>query len=298
MKRAFTLLEVLVSIVLLGIVASMAMYVFRSQHQNLQSEADHSEVGMMAMGTLDEISRAIRMTGGGMPLGVGGIRTWSTTTPAVTFVVNRSRWTDTASGYSYVPGSRRLRLAIDSASKFSDAGYAYLSLTTPSIPGSTGVPSISVNYRLPIVDRVAGGNACTTDSLVLDAGMLVDPPNNWTNVANIQVAPNSLVYNIDSVSFLKSNDTLYTWANRSPRTVYALGVDTFLVQYHHPNAGWANGLSSILPSNAVDMVRVRVVIRNRRHSQWLEDKNPGSRGYRFFRLETEVSLRNDSLVNQ
>ncbi len=299
MRRGVTLVEVLVSLVVLVVVATMAMQVFRSQHQNWKSESDRAEVGMMALGTIDEISRAVRMTGGGMPRGAGGLKTWAVATPGITFVVNRSRGIDTVRGYTYLPTSRKLQVALDSAGRFSDSGYALLTVRTPAIAGPGGTPSVNTTYRLPILERVGrGGAGCTRDSLVLDARVLTDAPNNWTNATNIAVTNNTLVYNIDSLSFRKSNDTLYTWANRAKATVFALGIDSFRVQYRHPVAGWSDALSNSHPAKAVDMVRIRVVMRNRVKSQWLQTKVPSSKGYRYTRLETEVSLRNDSLVNQ
>lgn len=298
MRRGVTLVEVLVSLVVLVVVATMAMQVFRSQHQNWKSESDRAEVGMMALGTIDEISRAVRMTGGGMPRGAGGIKTWAASTPGITFVVNRSRGIDTVRGYTYLPTSRKLQVALDSAGRFSDSGYALLTVRHPATVGPAGTPSVDELYRLPILERVDGGSSCGRDSLVLDARVLANLPNNWSSPTNILVASNTLVYNIDSLSFRKSNDTLYTWANRAKATVFALGIDSFRVQYRHPVAGWSDALSNTTPAKAVDMVRIRVVMRNRVKSQWLQTKDPSSKGYRYTRLETEVGLRNDSLVNQ
>jgi prepilin-type N-terminal cleavage/methylation domain-containing protein len=298
MRKGYTLVEVLVSLILMGIVVTMVMRMLQSQHQNWKAESDRADAGMMALGTLEEITRSIRATGGGMPPGIGGVRTWSPSTPGVTFVVNRSRWIDTVGGYTYVPADRKLRLAIDTAANFSDQGYALVTIRRPSFAGPLGVPNVDSAYLFPILDRVVAGNSCTTDSLVLDAGVLANAPNNWTNPANVMVSTNGLIYNIDSVTFRKSNDTLYSWANRSAPMVYALGVDTLRFQYHHPVAGWGDTLSSSVPPKALDMVRVRVVIRNRRQSQWLADHDPSSRGYRFSRVETEISMRNDSLVNR
>jgi prepilin-type N-terminal cleavage/methylation domain-containing protein len=297
MKRGFSLIEILVSLAILAVVGTATMMAFGSQHQNWKSETDRVESGMMAMGTLDEIGRGVRSIGGGLPLGRAGISSWRPVNSGITFVVNRSRWIDTAGGYTYLPTLGRLQVAVRSAAGFTDSGYALVPLTIPTSPGPGTTPSFDSVFALRILERVSGG-ACTSDSLVLDASGLSGAPNNWTDNTSVKVLSNGLVYNMDSVSFVQSHDTLMTWVDRSPPQAYALGIDTFRVQYHHPSAGWADTVSILPPAGRVDMVRLRLVSRNRSASQWLADHDPSSKGYRFVRLETEVSLRNDSLVNR
>ncbi|MCB9495479.1 MAG: type II secretion system protein [Fibrobacteria bacterium] len=290
MRKGFTLIEILVSLVILGLITTMAMRVFRSQHQSWKSESDRADIALMAKGTLEEIGRAIRMTGGALPQGAGGIRIWTTTEPGVTFVLNQTQWADTAYGSTYLPGERKLRVAIDSAAKFSDSGFVILSAT------STATSTTDV-YRLPILERVTRFGSCTKDSLVLDAGILVDPPNSFSTSADISVPSNTLVFNLDSISYFKSHDSLFYKANQNPPMLFALGIDTLKFSYFHPVDGWRSGLSTSNPAGRIDMVRIRLVMRTLKASRSLLEKDSTSRGHRFIRLETEVSMRNDSLVN-
>ena len=152
-------------------------------------------------------------------------------------------------------------------------------------------------FRLPILERISSTGGCG-DSIVLDAGTLTDFPQSWTWSAAIGVQANTLVYNLDSVSYRKSGDTLYTRWNRQPEGVYALGVDSLRIQYWHPVAGWGDSLSGSTPANRIEKVRIRLVMRTRKIDKKLLSQSPVSRGYRFSTMETEVALRNDSLVNR
>lgn len=296
-RRGVTLIELLVALVILGAVVGMAMTIFRSQHQNWKTGSDKIEVGIMAKGALDEIGSAIRMTGQVLPRGKAGIQLAVSPAVGASFVLNRARWVDTTAGFVYDPAGKILRIAVDSAGKFSDQGYALLSITTPP-QGVNGLPAQAAYYTLPIAARVVHSGGCASDSLVLDATQLASLPNGWLSAGNIDVAASTLVYNVDTVSYAKSGDTLYVRMNRGVATPYAIGIDSLKLQYHHPSAGWSDGLSSAAPANAVDLVRIRVVSRSLRRSGWLLSKIPSSRGYQFVRLETEVGLRNDSLVNK
>jgi len=297
MRRGVTLLELLVSMVLLGVVAAMAMHVFQYQHQNWVTESDQVQVQQMAKGSLDEIANDVRMVGAALPEGEAGIKVWPAQTPGISVVLNRTGWIDTALGSRYEPDKKRLTIALDSASNFSDSGYAMVSLQTPP-PGVHGVSSAMAVYRLPIVDRIVDAGSCTTDSLALDASELVASPRSWTDIADVRVVPGSFVHNLDTVSYFKSNDSLFVKVDTKKPALFALGIDTLAFTYRHPVSGWSSGLSSSSPASAIDMVRIRLVTRTRKSSKWLMTKKPASRGYVFARMELDVDPRNDNLVNR
>lgn len=297
-RRGFTLVEILVAMVILGFITGMVMTVFQYQNRNWKTESDKAEVTMMARGTLDEFTRAIRMTGGWLPDGTAGLKVWGSGEERVTFVLNGAEWIDTSRGYFYSPTAKRLRVAVDSAARFGDSGYALLNLMVPpSGSASPTVGSVNKAFRLRILERVSSTGGCG-DSLVFDASSLTSAPNSWTWTAAIGVATKTLVYNLDSVTYRKSRDTLYTKWNRQPESVYALGVDTLKLKYWHPVSGWLDSLSASTPANRIEKVRVHLVMRTRKVDKKLLAQVPATRGYRFSTMETEVALRNDSLVNR
>lgn len=297
-RRGFTLVEILISLVILGFVTGMAMTMFQFQNRNWKTTSDKAETVMMARGTLDEIARSIRMTGGWLPDNSAGLKVWGSGPERITFVLNNTQWVDTLRDLEYLPATRQLRIQIDSAVNFSQGGQVMLTLLVPgttAIPGSAGTDPRT--FRLPIQERIASAGGCG-DSLLLDASTLYNAPNSWTWTTAIARVVNSPVYNYDSVTYYQVQDTLMVRWNTLPETPFALGIETFSVKYQHPVSGWLDSLSGTAPANRIEKVRIRVVSRSRKPDSKLLAQNPSSGGYHRSVLETEISLRNDSLVNR
>lgn len=297
-RRGFTLVEILVATVILGIVAASTMAVLQYQNRNWRVEGDRAEVAMATKGVIDEMSRMIRMTGGGLRDSTVGLKVWGSGPERITFVMNSNNWVDTSRGSTWDPSTGRLSIAVDSAAKFNPMGYVHVQLTFPPA-GSSAPTSASVTRLVPfpmrVLDRVGG---CGRDSIVVDGAFLTAAPYSWTWPEAVSVLAQQLVYNLDSVSYRKSNDTLWTKWNRLPESVFALGVDSLRIQYWHPVSGWGDSLSGSAPADRIDKVRIRLVMRTRAVDRKLLAQRPSTRGYRFSVLETEVALRNDNLINK
>jgi prepilin-type N-terminal cleavage/methylation domain-containing protein len=288
-RRGFTLVELLVALSLFVVVGGIAMSVFLYQDRNWRTESDKAEVAMTAKGTLDELTRSIRSTGAGLPEGIGGIKVWGEGEEQAVFVTNENQWIDTLEGSRYQPHRGLLRISIHDAAKFSEDGNVAITLTTPP----SGTPRI---FILGILDRVASAGRCG-DSLILDASPLVASPYLWTHTGDVDGMVNSFVYNLDSLAWRKSHDSLFVRRNRTPESVYALGIDSLRFRYWHPSEGWQDSLSSVAPADQIDKVWLRLVTRNSKADPKLRQQDPSSRGYRFSSLETEVALRNTKLTN-
>lgn len=297
-RRGFTLVEILISLVILGIVVGLAMTMFQYQNRNWKTTSDKAETVMMARGTLDEIARSIRMTGGWLPDNSAGLKVWGSGPERITFVLNNTQWIDTLRNLDYLPATRQLRIQIDSAVRFSQSGQVMLTVLVPGVGASSG--TIGTNprtFRLPILERIASAGGCG-DSLLLDASSFYEAPNSWTWANAIDRVVGSPVYNYDSVTYRQVQDTLMVRWNSQQETPFALGIETFSLKYWHPVSGWLDSLSGTAPANRIEKVRIRVVSRSRKPDNKLLEQNPSSGGYHRSVLETEISLRNDSLVNR
>jgi len=290
-RRGFTILELLVAMTLFVAVGAIAMSLFLYQNRSWKTESDKAEVAMTAKGTLDELTRCIRSTGAGLPEGSGGIKVGGGhgDTLAI-FVTNDNQWIDTLGGASYLPDLGLLRISVRDASQFSERGNAVVTLRTPA----STAPRI---YVLGILERVASAGGCG-DSLILDASAFAAAPLSWIQPTDVQGVTNSYVYNLDSLAWRKSHDSLFVRRNRMTESVFALGVDTLRLRYWHPTAGWQDSLSGLAPANQIDKVWVRLVTRNLKPDPKLRERDTSSRGFRFSSLETEVALRNAKLLHR
>jgi prepilin-type N-terminal cleavage/methylation domain-containing protein len=286
-RRGITLLELLVAMVLFAIVASLAMMVFTNQNRSFQMESERAEAALMAKGTLEELTHAVRMTGSNLPDSTAGIQVWDSVAQSTTFVMNEQAGIDTIKAFVYDPATRRLGVGISNAKRFSNLGFVLIPLTiSPS--------TLARNYTIPIVER---RTSLCGDSLILDASPLLPPLGN-----SVTTTTNSPLYNVDSLTYWKRNDTLFVRRNRQPTsTAFAVGVDTLKFQYWHPEVGWKPTLwtgTDPLLAKQIDKVNIRLVMRNLTYDAKRFKQDPNSRGYSFSVLETEVALRNTRLVNQ
>lgn len=298
-RRGFTLIEILVALLVFCVVASMAMYVLTAQNDSWKAESDKNASQLMAKATLDELSRAVRTTGGGLPPNQGGMRVFADGEERVTFVANEGGGSDQVLGADWIPGTERLKLAVANAWQFSLKGYVRLNLTVPP-PGSNASTSTTVSqaFTLPVVERISSAAGGCRDSIVLDVSSLERLPNGWNQAGDIVATNGAMVLSIDSITYLKSNDTLFVKRNTLDSLPFVIGVDQFQLRYFHPNAGWQDSLSGVAPADQIMKVQIRLVMRSLKPDYKLLKQSPATRGYRFATLETEVGLRTSNLVNR
>ena len=75
-RRGISLVEILVSLVILGVVVGIAMVEFQYQNRNWKTESERAAASMMAKGTLDALTLGARSTGGGLPASSAGMMVW------------------------------------------------------------------------------------------------------------------------------------------------------------------------------------------------------------------------------
>jgi hypothetical protein len=298
-RRGLTLIEILVAGAVFMVVGSGIMYSLSSSNQNWSIASGKISMELTAKATLEEISRAVRMTGSGLPDRAGGMKVHGAGSERVVFVMNESGGVDTVRQFSWKPGSGILRIQINDATRFALKGHVRLNLDVPPMGShrSANLGTFTKSFTLGVVDLTSSRAGCG-DSLLLDVRALEASPYNWNDSGDISALTNSLVQNIDSITYSKSGDTLYLKRNIQDSTPFTTGVDSLRIWYHHPTDGWGDSLSGSAPADKIDMVKIRLVMRTKNVDFSLLRRDRGSRGYRFLRMETEVSLRNTELTNR
>ncbi len=298
MKRhGVTLIEVLVAMAIFVIVGSGAMYVLSAQNRTWKLSADQATMNLTAKATLDELLRSIRMAGSGLPDYSGGLKVYGSGEERVSIAMNDGGGKDTILGWNWNLTTKRLSIAVHDASRFAYLGYARIDLQTPSPGFHAGSGLANRSFSLGVVERADAYHSCG-DSVILDVSSLQDPPNNWNQEGDLVPLPNGLVQNFDSITYRKSNDTLYLTRNIQAETIFALGVDSMRLWYNHPTSGWGDSLSSSFPAGFVNKVRLRLVLRTLHKDSKLLATNPSTRGFQFTRMETDLALRNTNLINK
>lgn len=295
-RRGLTLIEILVALSLFTVVGGGVMYVLTVQNRAWNTTSDEATMNLTAKATLDELARSFRMTGSGLPDMSGGMQVHGAGEEKVVLVMNESGGDDTILGWTWDMDSMRLRLSVHDASRFEYLGYARLALQVPA-PGLHAASGTTTRlFTLGVVDRTTEATSCG-DSVILDLRPLQEAPVGWDQVGDITPLLNGTVQNVDSISFRKSRDTLFVRRNIQGETPYATGIDSLRFWYHHPVDGWKDSLSSSFPSNTIDKVRIRLVLRTPRVDARLLARDPKSRGYRFNRMQMDIALRNLNLTN-
>lgn len=296
-RRGVTLIEILVAMALFMVIGGGVMYVLQSQNRSWKLSSDRATMNLTAKATLDEMVRSIRMAGSGLPDFSGGLKVFGSGEEKVVIVMNEGGGQDQVGTSTWDIANRTLSVQVNNASLFSHQGYASLTLWVPA-PGSHAAAGVSLQtFTLGVVDRARANGACS-EIVVLDVSRLQGPPYNWNLPGDIEAFSGSLMQNVDSLTYFKSHDTLFVKRNIQDSTLFATGIDTMRLWYHHPEDGWKDSLSPVSPVDVIDKVRLRLVFRTPRVDSKLLAQDPASRGHQFSRMETELALRNTNLTNR
>lgn len=313
MRKGFTLIEILVALVIMGVVSTGVLTLFQYQNKNMITTRAVAEMNLMAKGVSEEMSRSLRMAGGVLPPGVGGLVVKADGPEQVTVVLNRGAGVDTTrSGSYFEPGTvtsvlgtfeNPLFLPVKHVlGVFTDSGYVVTTVKR-QVSGApvktmppTGKDTMIVMRILKLSAGFSVGPFVFGPVVVADGSWFASQwP--WTN--SVQVSANTYVYALDSVRYWCSDDTVFRKINRNDSAAYALGIDSLKLRYMHPNGAWNDSLIGADPANQIQKARLRIRVRTRQKDFSLAAKNPSTKGYHYQTIETEVGLRNAStLVNK
>ena len=311
MRRGFTLIEILVALVIMGVISSGVLLVLQNQGREAIVQRDVAEMNLMAKGLEAELSRTIRMAGGALPPESGGLNVFRGGTRIVAVALNRAAGIDTTRGVSYFcPGAVAtawgtfqnpivfpLRHAVG---LFTDSGYVLTTVRVPPVSFASGTqpsPATDTMISLRILKIVLSGTVGGLDDgpMVIADGSWFASIWPWTN--SVVTSAAMYVYAMDSVRYWMSNDTVFRGIDRNPAAAFAVGVDSLRIQYMHPTAGWSDTLSAVDPAGEVSKSRIHVKVRTRHIDPVLAATDPSSRGYHWQTVETEVSLRNSATLS-
>ena len=316
MRRAFTLVEILVALVIMAVIVSGVMGVFQYQNRNASVQRDVAEMNLMGKGMAEELSRTIRMAGGALPPSFGGLKVYGGGAEKVKVALNRNNGSDsTRLAANYYRGtigspwggsySNPYILPLnDVQGVFPDSGYV---LTTVKIPAfgalAAGGPTRDTMIVMPILKVQPAATAWTVNGVAMTGPYVIADGSwfaaQWPFAGAAATGVSMPVYALDSVLYWTSNDTVYRKIDRNASAPYAIGVDSLKISYLHPSAGWLDSLSGADPANQIVKVRMRLRMRTRHADPVLKKSNPSSQGLHYQTIESEVSLRNAStLVNQ
>ncbi|QQS05763.1 MAG: prepilin-type N-terminal cleavage/methylation domain-containing protein [Fibrobacterota bacterium] len=312
MRRGFSLVEILVALVIMVVVSSSVLMVFQYQSRNAGTQRAIAEMNLMAKGTSEELTRTLRMAGGMLPPGNGGVKVWGAGAERVTVVLNRSGTVDTTREPSvFVFGTlgvgaqsfaNPLILPVRNVAGFTDKGYVLTTVRTPPTTFPVGTTPAPVRDTMIVLPVLALFKSVSVAGLATGAVIVADGSyfaSKWKWMNSVRTDVNVFVYGIDSVRYRLMGDTLLRRVNRNDSASYALGIDSLRLQYQHPNGNWYDSLWSAVPSGQVEKVRISLKVRTRKKDNALAKTSPPTKGYHYQVIVNEVALRNvETLVNQ
>jgi prepilin-type N-terminal cleavage/methylation domain-containing protein len=313
MKRGFSLPEIMVALVIMGVISTGVLTMFQYQNKNMITERAVAEMNLMTKGVSEEMSRSLRMAGGVLPPGVGGLLVSASGPEKVTVVLNRGAGVDTTRAASFFqPGTvtsvlgtfeNPIFLPVNHVlGVFTDSGYVVTTVKRQISGAAAGtMPPAGKDTMIVLkILKLSPGFSVgpfTFGPVVVADGSWFASQWPWTN--SVQTSANTFVYALDSVKYWCSADTVFRKINRNDSAAYALGIDSLKLRYMHPSGVWSDSLVGTDPANQIQKARLRIRVRTRQKDFSLAAKSPSTLGYHYQTIETEVGLRNAStLVNK
>lgn len=291
-RRAFTLIEVMIAMMISGLVVSGVLLTLQYQFRNWFAIEQQAQMEQMNRGIQNELSRIVRMAGGEMAPGTGGVRDLGDSGLCVILNEKAIVWTPKDSGI-YLPGSRTFAVAFSKDPKWSPGMVVSLRVNAPP-PGSSSGTTRSLDTLLSLkVQRVQlMPDSSVPDTVVFDASGLVS---SWGWNGALQAKVGMTTYGGDSICYRRRSDTLVRFAqdiyHRSDSGCLAIDIDTFKVGYFVRTQGWKTSLSNT-GADTLQKVRVRLVVRSHSPDPALKRQQPTTGGYRRLATEAQYSLRN------
>lgn len=293
MRKGFTLVEVLVALVVSTMVVSGVLLSLQYQFKNWVQLEQKAQMGQMSRGIQSEFTRVIRMAGGEMAAGTGGVRDLGDSGLCVLLNENSIRWTPMDSGV-YEPGLASFKVAMSKDPLYVPGMLLSLRVNAPPIGSPAGTTRILDTLLTLKVTHVkhADSSSGDPDTLTFDASSLV-PYWNWPGA--LQAKKGMASYAGDSICYRRRADTLMKFVQdvyrRRDSGYLAIDLDSFKVAYYVLNKGWQATVSNV-GLDTVQKVKVRLVVRSHAPDPSLKRSKPATGGYKREATETEYSLRN------
>jgi prepilin-type N-terminal cleavage/methylation domain-containing protein len=290
--KAFTLIEVMVALVISTMVISGVLLTLQYQFKNWFVVEQKAQMEQMNRGIQNELSRIVRMAGGEMAPGTGGVRDLGEDGLCVIINENAIIWTPMDSGI-YLPSSRTFAVAFSKDPNWAPGMVLTVRVNAPPIGsafGTTRSLDTLLTLKVQRVQLMPDPNA--PDTVVFDATNLVSA---WNWNGALQAKVNMTTYGGDSICYRRRADTLIRYAqdiyHRADSGFLAIDIDTFKVGYFVLSKGWRTTLAND-GTDTLQKVRVRMVVRSHGIDPSLKRQQPATGGYRRLATETEYSLRN------
>jgi len=292
MKRGFTLVEILVALVISTMVISGVLVTLQYQFKNWVQLEQKAQMTQMTRGIQSEFSRVIRMAGGEMAAGTGGVRDLGDSGLCVLLNENSITWAPADSG-DYQPGLHTFRVAMTRDTQFVPGMTLSLRVNVPPKGSASGTTrSLDTLLTLNVTAVKHASDTSKPDTLTFD---VTDLTTSWSWAGALQAKVGMNIYSGDSICYRRRADTLMKFVQdvyrRQDSGYLAIDIDSFKVQYFVLSKGWV-GVVSNAGADTVQKVRVRLVVRTHTPDPSLKRSQPATGGYKREATELEYSLRN------
>jgi prepilin-type N-terminal cleavage/methylation domain-containing protein len=291
-KRGFTLIELMVALVISTMVISGVLLTLQYQFKNWVKLEQKAQMTQMTRGVQSEFSRVIRMAGGEMAAGTGGIRDIGDSGVCVILNENSLSWTPLDVG-DYQPGLRTFKVAMSRDTQVTPGMILSVRVNAPPKGSSFGTTRTLDTLLTMNVSAVKHSSDSTQpDSITFNANDLAA---DWTWSGALQAKVGMSAYSGDSICYRRRADTLMKFVQdvyrRKDSGYLAIDIDSFKVKYFVVSKGWVTAISNV-GVDTIQKVHVRLVVRSHNIDPTLLRMQPSSGGYNRQATELEYSLRN------